>query len=180
MIFTETTLAGAFVIDVKKHEDSRGFFGRAWCEQEAAARGLATRMVQSNISLNLNKGTLRGMHFQRTPWEEDKLVRCTRGAIVDIIIDLRPTSPTHRQWFAAELAADAYRMLYVPKGFAHGFQTLVDGAEVFYQVSQFYSPEHASGVRHDDPAFGIAWPLPVSVISANDSNWPDYAGQGTA
>jgi dTDP-4-dehydrorhamnose 3,5-epimerase len=180
MIFTETRLRGAFIIDVKKIEDSRGFFGRSWCEREAAEHGLATRMVQSNISLNLRKGTLRGMHFQRTPFEEDKLVRCTRGRVVDIIVDLRPESPTHRQWVAVELSADTHRMLYVPKRFGHGFQTLVDDAEVFYQVSQFYAPDHASGVRYNDPAFGIAWPLAVTEISANDSSWPDYAGQGTA
>jgi dTDP-4-dehydrorhamnose 3,5-epimerase len=180
MIFTETKLHGAFIIDVKKIEDNRGFFGRSWCEREAAEHGLAARMVQSNISLNVKKGTLRGMHFQRPPFEEEKLVRCTRGAILDIIVDLRPASPTHRQWVAVELAADAHRMIYVPKHFGHGFQTLVDGSEVFYQVSQFYAPNHASGVRYNDPAFGITWPLPVAEISANDSTWVDYAGHGIA
>lgn len=174
MIFTETKLKGAFIIDVKKIEDSRGFFGRSWCEKEAAEHGLATRMVQSNISLNLKKGTLRGMHFQHPPFRENKLVRCTRGIVVDIIVDLRPESPTHKQWIAVELSADTHRMLYVPEGFGHGFQTLEDNCELFYQVSQFYSPQHASGVRYNDPAFGITWPLPVSEISDNDKNWPDY------
>jgi dTDP-4-dehydrorhamnose 3,5-epimerase len=174
MIFTETKLKGAFIIDVKKIEDSRGFFGRSWCEKEAAEHGLASRMVQSNISLNHKKGTLRGMHFQHFPFRENKLVRCTRGVIVDIIIDLRPESPTHKQWVAVELNAAEHRMLYVPESFGHGFQTLEDNCEVFYQVSQFYSQQHASGVRYSDSAFGITWPLPVSEISDNDRNWPDY------
>ena len=174
MIFTETKLKGAFVIDVKKLEDARGFFGRAWCEREAAEHGLATRMVQSNISLSHKKGTLRGLHFQRPPFEEDKLVRCTRGTIVDIIVDLRPESPTHKQWIAVELRSHAHRMLYVPKGFGHGFQTLEDNCEVLYQTSEFYAAKHATGVRYEDPAFGITWPLPISEISPSDSGWPDY------
>ncbi len=174
MIFTETKLKGSFIIDVKKIEDNRGFFGRSWCEKEAAEHGLATRMVQSNISLNHKKGTLRGMHFQHPPFDENKLVRCTRGTVVDTIIDLRPKSPTHKQWIAVELSEKTHRMLYVPQGFGHGFQTLEDNSEVFYQVSQFYSREHASGVRYNDPAFGITWPLPVSEISPNDSSWPEY------
>lgn len=174
MIFTPTKLAGAFIIDVKKLTDHRGFFGRSWCEKEAAEHGLSARMVQSNISLNHRKGTLRGMHFQHPPFAENKLVRCTRGRIVDIIVDLRPGSSTRTQWVAVELDPASHRMLYVPEGFGHGFQTLEDDSEVFYQVSQVYSPEHASGVRYDDPSFGIVWPLPVTEISANDSTWPAF------
>ncbi|MDP1676612.1 MAG: dTDP-4-dehydrorhamnose 3,5-epimerase [Bacteroidota bacterium] len=174
MIFTETKLKGVFIIDVKKLEDNRGFFGRSWCEKEADEHGLATRMVQSNISLNHKKGTLRGMHFQHPPFAENKLVRCTKGVVVDIIIDLRPESLTHKQWIAVELNSTSHRMLFVPEGFGHGFQTLEDNSELFYQVSQFYAPQHASGVRYNDPAFQITWPLPVTEISPSDSSWPDY------
>lgn len=172
MIFTETRLSGAFTIDLDPHHDERGFFSRSYCQHEFEAHGLSTLVAQCNVSFNHHKGTLRGMHFQTAPYEETKLVRCTRGEIVDVIIDLRPESPTYTEWIAVHLSQDNHRSLYVPERFAHGFQALSDNAELTYQVSQFYAPAHASGVRFDDPAFGIEWPLPVSVISRADSAWP--------
>lgn len=175
MIFAETKLPGAYLIDIEKRGDQRGFFARAWCQKEFEAHGLIRRVVQANISLSKRKGTLRGMHYQAAPYAEAKLVRCTRGAIYDAIIDLRPDSPTYMQWLGVELTAENYRMLYVPEGFAHGFQTLVDNTEVAYQVSQFYTPEAEGGVRYNDPAFGIEWPLEVQVISDKDKSWPDYS-----
>lgn len=176
MIFTETKLNGAFTIQPEKREDARGFFARAWCQNEFEAHGLASRMVQANVSFNRKKGTLRGMHYQIPPFQEVKLVRCTRGSIYDVIIDLRPQSDTYKEWLGVRLRAESHGMLYVPEGFAHGFQTLEEGTEVFYQVSQFYTPTHERGVRWNDPAFGIAWPEAGSrVISAKDESWPDYA-----
>ena len=175
MLFRETRLRDAFIIEIERREDERGFFARAWCEKEFENHGLITRFVQCDISFNKRKGTLRGMHYQVAPYEEAKLVRCTRGAIYDVIIDLRPLSPTYKQWVGVELTADNYKMLYVPESFAHGYQTLEDDTEVFYQVSQFYCPECEGGVRHDDPAFGIRWPLDVQMISNKDRNWPDYS-----
>ena len=172
MIFRETTLKGAFVIEMEKFEDKRGFFARAWCQKEVEANGLVSRVVQTNISFNKKRGTLRGMHYQVAPYEQIKLVRCTRGAIYDVIIDLRPDSPTFRKWTGVELTAENYIMLYVPENVAHGFQTLEDNTEVTYQVSQFYSPESERGVRYDDPVFQVAWPLPVEVISEKDIAWP--------
>jgi len=172
MIFRETTLKGAFVIEIEKFEDKRGFFARAWCQKEVEANGLVSRVVQTNISFNKKRGTLRGMHYQVAPYEQVKLVRCTRGVIYDVIIDLRPDSPTFRKWTGVELTAENYTMLYVPENFAHGFQTLEDNTEVTYQVSQFYSPESERGVRYDDPALGIEWPLQVEVISDKDLGWP--------
>lgn len=174
MIFSETKLPGAVVIDIEKRGDQRGFFARGWCQREFEAQGLTARVVQANISVSHAKGTLRGMHYQAAPYEEAKVVRCTRGAIFDVILDLRPASPTYKQWLGVELTAANYRMLYVPEGFAHGFITLMDEAEVTYQVSQFYTPEAERGVRWNDPAFGIEWPVPVTVISEKDSRWPDY------
>lgn len=179
MIFTETRLAGAFIIDVDKIEDPRGFFGRSWCEKEAAAHGITARMVQSNVSLNVAKGTLRGLHFQRAPFGENKLVRCTRGAVLDVIVDLRPGSPTQREWIAVELEAGMHRMIYVPEGFGHGYQTLSENSELFYQVSQYYSSQHSGGVAYDDPAFRIVWPLPVTALSEADRNWPAYNTQSS-
>lgn len=177
MIFTETKLKGAFIIAPEKLEDERGFFARTWCQQEFGAHGLNLRMVQCNISFNKNKGTLRGMHYQIAPHEEAKLVRCTMGAIYDVIIDLRPNSPTFKQWIAVELTAQNHQMLYIPEKFAHGFQTLVDNTEVFYQMSEFYHPECARGVRWDDPAFGIQWPLDeVLILSEQDRNYSPYIG----
>jgi len=178
MIFKETKLKDAYVIEIEKLEDRRGFFARAWCQREFEAHGLVSRVVQANISYNRKKGTLRGLHYQVAPYAETKLVRCTRGAIYDVIVDLRPDSPTYMQWLGVELTAENYKMLYVPEGFAHGFQTLTDETEVTYQVSQFYTPGAEGGVRYNDPAFGIEWPLTVQVISDKDQNWPDYSPQG--
>lgn len=175
MIFKETRLKGAFIIEPERLEDSRGFFARAWCRRELQAVGLNPRLVQCNISFNHKKGTLRGMHYQAHPHEEAKLVRCTGGAILDVVIDLRPESPTYMEWVAVELTADNRRMLHVPENFAHGYQTLMDDAEVFYQVSQFYVPAAERGIRFDDPAFKIDWPqVDDRVISEKDKNWPDY------
>ena len=158
MRFIETRLKGAFVIEPERLADERGFFARMWCQREFIAHGLNPDLVQCNISFNTNKGTLRGMHHQAAPHEEAKLVRCTMGAIYDVIIDLRPDSPTYKAWLAVELTAPNRKMLYVPEGFSHGFMTLADNTEVFYQMSEFYSPECASGIRWNDPQFGIVWP----------------------
>lgn len=175
VIFTETELRGAFVVEPERLEDERGFFARTWDRDEFAAHGLNPALVQCNISYNGRKGTVRGMHYQAAPRKEAKLVRCTRGAIYDVIVDLRPTSPTFKRWVAAELTAQNRRMLYVPEGFAHGFQTLEDGAEVFYQMSEYYHGECSRGVRWDDPAFGIAWPASARrIISDKDRGYPDF------
>jgi dTDP-4-dehydrorhamnose 3,5-epimerase len=174
MLFTPTNLKGVFIITPEKREDHRGFFARAWCKKEFETHGLNTDLVQVNVGFSKKQGTLRGMHFQTEPYEECKLVRCTMGEIVDVVIDLRPDSPTHKQWISVELSADNRTMLYVPEGFAHGYLTLVDNTEVAYQTSQFYEPGHAKGVRFDDPAFGITWPRTVDVISEADRNWPLY------
>ena len=172
MRFTETRLKGAFIIEPERLEDERGFFARTFCQKEFEAHGLNPRLVQCNISYNKHKGTLRGIHYQVAPMAEAKLVRCTRGAFYDIIIDLRPESPTYCQWLAEELNAKNFKMIYIPEGFANGFQTLEDETEVFYQMSEFYSPEHARGVRWDDPVFGIEWPLNSKIISEKDKNYP--------
>ena len=174
MIFQETPLKDAFVIDLERQEDERGFFARSWDQREFEARGLNPRLVQYNVSFNTKKGTLRGMHYQAKPYEEAKLVRCTRGAICDVIIDLRPDSPTFKQWKGEELTADNYRMMYVPEGLAHGFLTLKDRTEVSYQMSQIHVPASARGIRWDDPAFGIRWPIRVQVISDRDKNYPNF------
>jgi dTDP-4-dehydrorhamnose 3,5-epimerase len=174
MIFTETAFKGAFIIEPERRYDERGFFARTWCQREFAAKGLPSAWVQCNISFSRQRGTLRGMHYQASPYEEAKLVRCTTGAIYDVIIDLRYESPTFRQWLALELTADNRRMLFIPQGFAHGFQTLADDTEVFYQMSQFYAPEYARGVRWDDPAFGISWPAEKRIISERDRSFPDF------
>ena len=176
MKFTQTTLEGAYIIEIKKMMDDRGFFARSWCQRELAAQGLACRIAQASISFNKSKGTLRGLHYQSAPHEEAKFVRCTRGAIYDVIIDFRAHSPTYKAWVGVELTADNYQIFYVPKGFAHGFQTLEDNTEILYQISEFYAPAAARGVRYDDPAFGISWPLPVSAISDKDMGWPIFAG----
>lgn len=174
MIFRETSLSGAYIIEPEFKEDERGFFARTWCQREFREHGLNTSLVQCNISFNKKKGTLRGMHFQKPPYEEAKLVRCTMGAIYDVIIDLRPDSSTFKKWFATELTAENRKMLYIPEGFAHGFITLTDNTEVFYQMSQFYYPEYAIGVRWNDPSFNIIWPIDVAVISDRDRNYPDF------
>jgi dTDP-4-dehydrorhamnose 3,5-epimerase len=174
MQFTETKLKGAFIIEPEKLEDDRGFFARSWCEREAAAYGLRPKWVQCNISFNKQKATLRGMHYQSAPFAEAKLVRCTMGAIYDVFIDLRPDSCTLKQWVAIELSAENRRMLYIPEEFAHGFLTLCDKTEIFYQMSQFHAPTHAGGVRWNDPAFAIEWPCDVRVISDKDRHYPDF------
>jgi dTDP-4-dehydrorhamnose 3,5-epimerase len=170
--FLETRLAGAYVIEVDRIEDERGFFARSFARDEFAARGLRTDFVQSSISFNARAGTLRGMHYQVPPHAETKLVRCTRGAIFDVIVDLRPGSPTARQWTSAELTARNHRMLYVPEGFAHGFVTLLDESEVFYEITAYYDASAARGVRWDDPVLGIAWPRPPVVLSERDRALP--------
>ena len=174
MIFTPTSLDGAFIIDIEKREDARGFFARAWCADEFAQHDLDTTLAQCSISFNHKRGTLRGMHWQAEPHGEVKVVRCTAGAIYDVIVDVRPESSTHKKWIGVELSASNRRMLYIPKGFAHGFQTLADDAEVFYFISAFHAPEAARGARYSDPAFAIDWPLPISIIAAKDEAWPDF------
>lgn len=176
MLFTATELAGAYIVDLERREDERGFFARTWCQHEFEQQGLVARIAQANMSYNHTRGTLRGMHFQRPPFAETKLVRAVRGAIYDVIVDLRPDSPTYKGWIGVELTADNRRALFVPEGFAHGFQTLEDNTDVIYQVSAFYTPGAEGGLRHDDPAFAIRWPLPVTVISDKDAGWPDFAG----
>src|SRR5436190_18180647 len=172
MIFHQTDLSGVFIIEPELIRDERGFFACAWIASEFEQHGLNPSLRQSNIAFNARRGTVRGMHFQQEPHPETKLTRCTRGAIYDVAIDLRYDSPTRYQWVAATLTADNHQMLYVPEGFAHGYQTLTDDAEIFYQVSEYYHPESAAGVRWDDPAFDIPWPLPVSVITDRDANYP--------
>jgi dTDP-4-dehydrorhamnose 3,5-epimerase len=174
LIFTETKLAGAFVIELERHTDQRGFFARTFCQQEFETHGLNAQTVQCNVSFNKRKGTLRGMHYQAAPFGEAKLVRCTSGSIYDVIIDLRPASATFKQHFVVELSAENRRMLYIPEDFAHGFQTLQDDTEVFYQMAQRYSAEHARGLRWNDPAFGIAWPEGERIIIDRDQNYPDF------
>jgi len=176
MIFTETKLKGAYIIDLERFIDERGFFARSWCQREFEEHCLNPRLVQCNISFNISKGTLRGMHYQVSPCEEAKLVRCTMGAIFDVIVDLRPESPTFKHSFADIITAENRRMLYIPEGFAHGFLTLQADTEVHYQMSGFYSPDHARGVRWDDPAFGIQWPGEVLVVSGRDRSYPDFNG----
>ena len=172
MKFTETQLKGAYIIEPELIRDERGFFARSWCQKDFTERGLNPNLVQCNISFNHKKGTLRGMHYQAKPYEEAKLVRCTMGAIYDVIIDVRPESLTFKQWVAVELTAENRRMLYIPEGMAHGFQTLVDNTEVFYQMSEFYQAESASGVRWNDPAFNVEWLIKQDlVISKKDQSY---------
>lgn len=171
MKFIETKLKGACIIEPERLEDERGFFARSFCQNEFEAHGLNPRVVQCNISYNKLEGTLRGMHYQVAPMAEAKLVRCTRGAIYDVIIDLRPESPTYCQWAPVELTADNCCMLYIPEGFAHGFQTLEADTDVFYQMSEFHTPDCVRGVRWDDPTFGIEWPLGSRIISKKDMSY---------
>jgi dTDP-4-dehydrorhamnose 3,5-epimerase len=171
MLFHATDLADARLVETIPHRDERGSFARVFCAHEFSQAGLPTDFVQHSVSRNRLKGTLRGMHFQTAPHEEAKLVRCARGAILDVIIDLRPRSPTYRHWQGFELTEDNGRELYIPKGFAHGFQTLTDDAEIHYLISAYYEPGAGSGVRWDDPAFGIKWPLPISTMSEKDKGW---------
>lgn len=175
MIYNELELPGAFVIDLEPIEDDRGFFARAWSEAELRERRLTARTVQCNLSYNRRRGTLRGMHYQAAPHEEAKFVRCIRGSLLDVIVDIRPGSPTYLRWMGIELTASNRRMLYVPEGFAHGFQTLEDDTEAFYQVSEFYTPEAERGARWNDPLFAIEWPeVEERTISPKDAGWPDY------
>ncbi len=171
MIFSETKLQGAFVIDLTPHEDSRGFFARGFCQREFAEHGLKPIIAQTNIASNKKKGTLRGMHFQCPPAAESKIVRCTRGAILDIIVDLRPESPTYLEHVAVELTEENYRALYVPERFAHGYQALRDNTDTSYQVGEFYTPDTEGGLRYSDPRLGLSWPLTVTAITDKDRNW---------
>jgi len=174
MIFNHTTLNDAFLIDIEKKEDSRGFFARAWDIKEFQQNGLNTNLMQCNISRSKKKGTIRGMHYQKYPHQEAKLIRCTKGKIYDVIIDLRPNSKSYKKWEGFELSSDNYKLLYVPEGFAHGFQSLEDNTEIFYQVSQFYTPEAEAGIRWDDSTFNISWPLSSYIVSEKDSTWKKF------
>jgi len=174
MIFTATALEGAWLVDVERREDERGFFARTWDRREFEARGLNPALAQCSLSFNPLEGTLRGMHFQIEPHEEAKLVRCARGSIFDVIVDLRPASPTFKKHLGVELTADNRRMLYVPEGFAHGFLTLEDETEVFYQISEFYAPECQRGLRWNDPALEIVWPAAPRLVSERDRSYPDF------
>lgn len=176
MIFHETQLSGVYLIEPERVQDERGFFARVYCEEEFGAKGLHTSFVQCNVSYNQHRGTLRGMHYQADPYGEIKLVRCTMGAIYDVLLDLRPESPTYCQWIAEELSAENRKMFYVPTGIAHGFQTLVDDTEVFYMMGEFYHPQSASGVRWDDPTFAIEWPaVERRIISGKDQAYEDFS-----
>lgn len=177
MVFTETKLKGAFVIDIERREDSRGFFSRGFCQHEFSDHGLKPMIAQSNIAFNHKKGTIRGMHFQFPPAAETKLVRCTRGAILDIIVDLRPESPTFLEHIRVELTEENYRALYVPERFAHGYQVLADRTDTSYQVGEFYTPGSEGGLPYNDPQLGLVWPFPVSVISDKDQLWKQFHEQ---
>jgi len=174
MIFTETKLRDTFIIEPEKIGDNRGFFARTFCKKEFKEHGINFEVVQCNVSFNRSKGTLRGMHYQRAPYEEAKLVTCTTGKIYDVIVDLRPDSSTFKKWIAVELSSDNNKSIFIPKGFAHGFQSLTDNTEVFYQMSEFYHPEFACGVRWNDPQFNIIWPYEDITISAKDKNWGNF------
>jgi dTDP-4-dehydrorhamnose 3,5-epimerase len=176
MILQPTRLEGAWLIGPERHEDSRGFFARTWCREEFSAAGLDVEIAQQSMSHTDDRGMLRGLHFQRAPHQEVKLVRCLQGAIYDVIVDLRPLSPTYLKWQAFELTADNGDALYIPKGLAHGFQTLSANSQVGYQMSVPYAAEAAAGFRHDDPALAVQWPLPVASMSDRDRSWPDFPG----
>lgn len=174
MIFTELELAGAFVVDIEKRQDDRGFFGRAWCAEEFEAHGLESAIRQINTSFSARQGTMRGLHYQVDPYQETKFIRCTQGRIFDVIVDLRPESPTFKQWVGTELSAENYRMVYVPENFAHGFLTLEDNSEVYYPTTEFYTPNAERGLRFNDPTFAIDWPIEVSVFSDKDISHDDF------
>jgi len=174
MIFQETKLAGVFEIQIEVKADERGFFARTWCREEFECHGLNAQLAQCSVSFNARKGTLRGMHYQDAPFPETKLVRCTRGALYDVVLDLREKSPTFKQWIGVTLDAEKRNMVYVPEGCAHGFITLEAETEIFYQISEFFKPELSRGVRWDDAAFKIEWPAPVEVISERDRTYPDF------
>ena len=174
MKFFETELKGSYIIELEKLEDERGFFTRIWDKKKMQDKGLYSDLVQMSFSFTKKKGTLRGMHFQKKPFEETKLVRCTRGKIFDVIIDLRPESNTYKKWIGVELKSDDLKILYIPEGFAHGFQTLEDDTEVFYQMSNWFSPEHVRGIRWNDKEFDIKWPIKCSIISKKDTTYEDF------
>lgn len=174
MLFHETPLPGCYVIEPERMQDHRGFFTRVWCRRELEQRGLKADILQSNVGFSHRKGTLRGLHYQTAPYAEVKIVRCTRGAMFDVVVDLRPQSPSHKRWFGVELTEDNGKMIYVPEGFAQGYLTLVDNTEMNYHTSQFFARESASGVRYDDPVFQIQWPIEISVISEQDTKWANY------
>ena len=174
MLIKKTKLAGAYLIETERHSDHRGYFTTTFCRKEFTKAGLVANFVQSNCSFNIARGTLRGMHFQVAPMAQPKLVRCTRGAVYDVMIDLRPESPTYCQWVAAELTEDNGSAFYIPEGFAHGFETMADNSEVFYEMGEFYSPEHGKGFRWNDPAFSIHWPIASPILAARDANYPGY------
>ena len=177
MIFQKTKLPGVFEIHIEAKPDERGLFARTWCQEEFASQGLSARLVQCNLSFTTRAGTLRGMHYQVAPHEEAKLIRCTRGAIYDVVVDLRHHSPAYKDWVAVELTAEKRNMIYVPEGCAHGFLTLQDGTEVIYQMSEFWNQDSARGVRWNDPAFQISWPAKIEVISERDRTYPDFQSQ---
>jgi dTDP-4-dehydrorhamnose 3,5-epimerase len=174
MTFVETKLGGVFEVDLELNSDERGFFARSWCEREFANQGLESKLVQCNISLNRRKNTFRGIHYQAAPFAETKLVRCTAGAVYDVVLDLRRESPSFKQWFGVALSAENRKAIYIPEGCGHGFLTLTDDAEIMYQMSEFYHPEAARGVRWNDPSFQIQWPGNVEVISERDRTYPDF------
>lgn len=176
MLFSPTRLPGVWIVNPERQEDLRGFFARTWCEREFASVGIRDRWVQSSVSFNKKKATLRGLHYQREPHTEAKLVRCTMGRIHDVVLDLRRDTPTFKRHVAVELTATNRTMIYIPPGLAHGFQTLEDDTEVCYDISAFYAPDYGAGVRWNDPAFGIAWPIPDPILSERDRNYPDFDG----
>lgn len=176
MIFTETKLKGSYIVEIEKNEDERGFFARTWDENEFQKNSMNSKFIQCSISYNKKRGTLRGMHFQKKPYEESKLVSCKKGSIFDVIIDLRPNSETFTEWFGVELNSRDYKSVFVPEGFAHGFQSIEDESEVFYQITNLHMPSHSSGVRWNDSKFGIKWPIDNPIISKRDLEWDDFTG----
>ena len=174
MLFHNTPLDGAYIIEPQKISDKRGFFARIWCQNELKEMGLNPEILQSNVGYSVHKGTLRGLHFQKAPHAEVKIVRCTKGTIYDVIVDLRPGSATFKKWFGVELSENNHKMIYAPEGFAQGYITLADESEMYYLTTNFYQPDSASGVRYNDPAFEIDWPIEPQVISDQDMNWPDF------
>lgn len=175
MIFTETGLQGAYILEPERINDHRGFFGRIWCRNELQNKKLKTELAQCNVGFSYLKGTLRGLHYQKPPYPEVKIVRCTKGMVFDVIVDLRSESPSYKGWFGVELSEENRKIIYVPEGFAQGYLTLVDNTEIYYTTSEFYHPEVASGIRYNDPEIGIEWPIEVAVISQQDREWPNMS-----